>query len=244
VLNTSATLARLLHDLPAGYGPGLLGGDPALCAQVLKVDGAAVSLGTDGALTELVWATPGRSTALDDMQCTMGEGPAFDAYGHCGLVAVPDLQRADPHRWPAFLPEAERLGVQALFCFPLRLGAVCLGTLTAQRAQAGPLAPDQLNDALIVTAAVTASLLRDTGRRTSFAQAEPHTALHRAVVHQASGIISVQADISLPKALALLRAHAYRTEQALLTIAEDVVARRLHFRNNPEGTVSPSGDRD
>jgi hypothetical protein len=136
------------------------------------------------------------------------------------------------------------LGVRALFCFPLQLGAVSLGVLTAQRATLGPLTPGQLNDALIVADAVTAALIRDTGRRSDFAQAEPHTALHRAAVHQATGMISVQADVPLPEALAILRAHAYRSGTPLLATAEDVVARRLHFRNNPEGTVSPSKDRD
>ncbi|WP_404199249.1 ANTAR domain-containing protein [Streptomyces tauricus] len=243
-MDVSATLARILRDLPNGSGSGLLGGDPVECADVLGVDGIAVSLGTNDVLTELVWSTPGRSNALDDVQCTVGEGPALDAYRHCTLVAVPDLEHADPHRWPAFLPEAQRLGVQALFCFPLHLGAVCLGAFTAQRTVPGPLSPAQMNDALILAAAITSALIRDSRQRTSFAQAEPHTELHRAAVHQATGMISVQAGVLLPEALTILRAHAYRTERPLLATAEAVVARRLHFRENRDGTSTPSGNRD
>ncbi|MFE9687784.1 ANTAR domain-containing protein [Streptomyces sp. NPDC006285] len=240
----SAPLARLLQDLPAGEGSGLLGGDPALCARVLGVDGVAVSVGAEGALTELVWSTPGRSAELEDVQCTLGEGPLFDTYRHRTLIAVPDLGQADPQRWPAFWPEAQQLGIRALFCFPLQLGAVCLGTFTAQRTIPDPLTSGQLNDAFIVADAVTAALIRDSGRRSDFAQAEPHTALHRAAVHQATGMISVQADVPLPEALAILRAHAYRTGTPLLTAAEEVVARRLHFRDNPGGTTLSSKDRD
>ncbi|WP_328492630.1 ANTAR domain-containing protein [Streptomyces sp. NBC_00414] len=244
MVDVSVALARILRDLPDGNRSGLLGGDPARCADVLGVDGIAVSLATDGAAMELVWSTPDRSAALDEVQCTVGEGPVFDAYRHRTLVAIPDLQRADTRRWPAFLPEAQRLGVQALFCFPLHLGAVCLGVFTAQRAVPGPLDPDQMNDALIVAAAVTAAVIRHGGQRASFARAEPHTALHRAAVHQATGMISVQAGVPLPVAMAILRAHAYRTERPLLATAEDVVARRLHFRDNRDGTSAPSGNRD
>jgi len=243
-MDMSATLARILRDLPDGSGPALLGGDPARCARLLGVDGIAVSLGTNGELTELVWSTPGRSTALDDLQCTLGEGPALDAYRHRALIAVPDLQQADPHRWPAFLPEAGKLGVRALFCFPLHLGAASLGVLTAQCANRATLEPAQTNDAFILAAAITAALIHDNGQRASFAQAEPHTSLHRAAVHQATGIVSVQADVPLAEAMALLRAHAYRTEKPLLTAAEEVVSQQLHFRDNRDGTATPPGNKD
>lgn len=236
-------MARILRDLSTGNGAGLLGGDPARCARALGVDGIAVSLGTNGSLTEMVWSTPGRSSALEDAQFTLGEGPGLDSYVNGALIAVPDLEAAGHHRWPAFLPEAALLGVGALFCFPLRLGAVSLGVLTAQRATAAPLDGAQTDDALVLAAAITAALLVGSGRA-AFAQAEPHTALHRAAVHQATGIISVQAKVSLAEAMAILRAHAYRTETPLLRAAEGVVARRLHFRDNRDGTAVPSGNKD
>ncbi|MBQ0855684.1 GAF and ANTAR domain-containing protein (plasmid) [Streptomyces sp. BH-SS-21] len=241
---TSAIMARILRDLPAGSGSGPLGGDPARCARALAVDGIAVSLGTNGSLTETVWSTPGRSALLEDIQFTLGEGPGLDAYRNRSLIAVGDLEHSDPHRWPAFLPEAARLGVRALFCFPLHLGAASLGVLTAQRASAAALDPAQIDDALVMAAAITSALILHGKWRESFAQAEPHATLHRAAVHQAAGIISVQANASLTEAMAMLRAHAYRTEQPLLTTADEVVARRLHFRNNRDGTATPSTDRD
>ncbi|WP_328498677.1 ANTAR domain-containing protein [Streptomyces sp. NBC_00414] len=244
MVDVSATMALILRELSPGNGSGLLGGDPLTCARVLGVDGIAVSLGTDEALTELVWSTPGCSAALEDVQCTLGEGPGLDSYRHSTSIAVPDVERADPYRWPVFLPEAGHLGVRALFCFPLNLGAVSLGVLTAQRGNPAPLDADQTNDAFVLAAAITSALIQGKGRRESFAQAEPPTALHRAAVHQAVGIISVQADISLTEAMALLRAHAYRGGRPLLEAAEDVVSRRLHFRNNRDGTATPSWNKD
>ncbi len=54
-------------------------------------------------------------------------------------------------------------------------------------------------------------------------------ALHRAEVHQATGMISVQLRVPLAEALTRLRAYAYRTGSPVTAVAEDVVARRIRF---------------
>ena len=51
----------------------------------------------------------------------------------------------------------------------------------------------------------------------------------RSVVHQASGMVAVQLEISVGQALVRLRAHAFGEGRALNGVAEDVVARRLRF---------------
>jgi len=51
----------------------------------------------------------------------------------------------------------------------------------------------------------------------------------RFVVHQASGMVSAQAGISVSDALVRLRAHAFATGALLVDVAKDVVARRLRF---------------
>lgn len=52
----------------------------------------------------------------------------------------------------------------------------------------------------------------------------------RAEVHQATGMISIQAALGLADALVLLRAHAYAAERPILNVARDVITRDLHFR--------------
>lgn len=69
-------------------------------------------------------------------------------------------------------------------------------------------------------------------------QASP---LHRAAVHQATGMVSVQLDVSMEIALLRLRAHAYASERALGDVAQDVVARRLRFDDDKSGPTSPDG---
>lgn len=53
----------------------------------------------------------------------------------------------------------------------------------------------------------------------------------RSVIHQASGMVSVQLGVSLAAALARLRAYAYANDHSLADVAKDVVARRLRFDN-------------
>ncbi|KHD73897.1 ANTAR domain-containing protein, partial [Actinoplanes utahensis] len=51
----------------------------------------------------------------------------------------------------------------------------------------------------------------------------------RAVVHQATGMVSVQLEAGPEEAFARLRAHAFAAERELEAVAADVVARRLRF---------------
>jgi AmiR/NasT family two-component response regulator len=49
-------------------------------------------------------------------------------------------------------------------------------------------------------------------------------------IHQATGMVSVQAGVGLTEALLLLQARAYAADRPLLELANEVVARRLTFR--------------
>ena len=49
------------------------------------------------------------------------------------------------------------------------------------------------------------------------------------VVHNAAGMVSVQAAISVTEALILLRAFAFSHDRPLADVAQDVVARRLRL---------------
>jgi hypothetical protein len=51
----------------------------------------------------------------------------------------------------------------------------------------------------------------------------------RREVHQATGMITVQAGVGLAEAMLLLQAYAYSSERSLLDVAKDVVARQLRF---------------
>ncbi|MBW5423805.1 ANTAR domain-containing protein [Streptomyces sp. BG9H] len=225
----AAVLASLL---PAPGSGGLVGADALRCARALGVDGVAVSVTVGSGLNELLWSTPGVSTQLEDLQFTLGEGPGPEVAASGTAVSVPDLMREPVDRWPVLLPEGLALGIRAVFCLPLLAGSACLGTMTLQRARPGPLEEIPLADAWIVTHALTAALVQDAGQWGAFAAAEDGSDFYRAAVHQATGMISVQAGVSLAEALIRLRAHAFRHGRPLNEVAEDVVARRVHFRHD------------
>ena len=219
---------------------GLADVGAAAAAAALGVDGIAAGVGTGPSGLVVAWGQQETSAALEDAQFTLGEGPSVDALTAGAPILVADLAGAR-ERWPAFIPAAQGLGVGALFAFPLQIGAISVGALLAHREAVGALSAQQLADALALVDAVTVLLLR---RATPEAEAAgsaygapgpgwaaPST--YQAQVHQATGMISVQLNVDLAEALALLRARAYVQGRRVSEVAADVVARRLRF-DGPE----------
>ena len=52
-----------------------------------------------------------------------------------------------------------------------------------------------------------------------------------AAVQQATGIVSVQADVTITEALGLLRARAFASDRSIVALSRDVVAGLVHFTN-------------
>lgn len=207
-----------------------------LAAEALGVDGVSTVLAGDApagkqGLAEVLWCSGPLSRAFEDLQYTIGEGPAADALRTGHAVLEPDLRRLRPSRWPVLAPEAERLPVLAVFCFPIALGAIRLGALTAVRAEPGPLSAEQTSDAIVLAGALAARYLGDTDG------AQLTGTLYSAVVHQAAGMVSVQLAVPLADALLRLRAYAYGSGRSISDVAHDVVARRLRLDVNGDGTL-------
>lgn len=167
-----------------------------------------------------------------ELQVTVGEGPVSEAVRQNQPVSVPNL--ADDwstKRWPVFAPAAVAAGVAAMFVIPLTLGAIALGALEICRDVDGPLSADELADALLFADTATTLLL---GRSAAPTTLDGHlwgTEPERrwGVVHQATGMVSVQLDTDLGEAFLRLRAHAYLTGLRLSEVAANVVARSLRF---------------
>jgi len=200
------------------------------CVAGLPVTGACIVLTAGGAAAVLARsdATAGR---IEDLQATLGEGPCVDACETGRPVGEPDLAAPRRPRWVAFAPAAVALGAAAVFAIPLHLGAVRLGALTLYRARAGELSDEQYVDARGMAHVVALAVLAIQ------AQAPPGTlspdleplAGFGAVVHQASGMVSVQLGVGVGEALVRLRAHAFAAGRDLAVVATDVVARRLRL---------------
>jgi hypothetical protein len=234
----TAVFALLDGEGAGARDKGLAPAAAAAAAEALEVDGVWAGAGVGAQGVVLAWGRDRTSTALHDAQFTLGQGPGLEAAAAGTPVLVPDLADA-ASRWPGFVPAAGELGVHAIFAFPLRIGAIGVGVLTAHRAIPGPLADGQLTDALALADAVTVLLLYrappDLGHTETGPDAtrpdRAQQATYRPEVHQATGMISVQLDVSLAEALVRLRAHAYGNGRPIAEVAADVVARRLRFED-------------
>ncbi|MEZ0096132.1 GAF and ANTAR domain-containing protein [Streptacidiphilus sp. EB129] len=203
-------------------------------AVAMGVDGLSVTLTAQSASPsgELLWFSSTLSRRFEDLQFTLGHGPAAEA-ARTGLpVLEPDLRLVRVQRWDLLPAEAELLPVRAVFSFPLVLGAIQLGALTAVREAAGALTDSQTQDALALAAALTARYLDHW---------EPPQTLSRAVVHQAVGMLSVQLALSLADSLLRLRAYAYHSGRPISDVSHDIVTRKL--RLPPNGSSAETNHR-
>jgi hypothetical protein len=182
-----------------------------------------------------LYASDSVASQIEELTLTLGEGPGVEAIAG-GPVLVGDLSASDPlARWPVFAPAAVQVGVRAMFALPLAVGAIRLGVLDLYRARAGGLEHDQLADVLVLADTACALLLdTESGAAARFEGRGPEQGgLQHAEVHQATGMLIVQLEVSAAVALVRLRAYAYAHERRLRDVAADVVARRLRFRPDP-----------
>jgi hypothetical protein len=212
-------------------------GDVALgvcrfAVEHLTASGCAVTLMTHPPSVEVLAVAGRNADEIAELQFTLGEGPCLDAF----LVGEPtfavDLAQHGG-RWPMFSTQAAELGVQAEFSLPMQLGAAPVGVLDLSREQPGMLSDDRLADALIAADIVTDAvlLLQGASEGSELATLLEPAGLDRMVVHQATGMVSAQLDVTIADALATLRAAAFRSDRSIHEVAVDVTDRRISFRD-------------
>lgn len=203
------------------------------CARALPVTGVGMALMSTRGPEGLVAATDGVARTMEKLQFSFGEGPCVDASVTGAPVLAPQFAAMALRRWPAFGPAAVDAGIEAVFAFPLRIGAIRLGVLDLYRDNPGSLTPAQLSEALCFADAATRILLHLQDQMPTGEGLHPDLILtghdDGPVVHQATGMICVQAAVSIAEALLILRARAFATERPLLDLARDVVRGTLRF---------------
>jgi hypothetical protein len=203
---------------------------PALCAagmSMLPVAGVGISLMIDGQYQGALCTSDQVVRMIEELQFTVGEGPGIEASRRGAPVLEPDLARAGA-RWPAFVEAAMKAGVAGAFSIPLQVGVICLGVLDLYRDRPGELSLNELADGLVLADIAVRTVL--------ILQAEwPPEAMHadlEAVIgrmsqdHQATGMISVQLEISMR---IRLQKYAYAEGTPIGAVARAVVTRQLRF---------------
>jgi hypothetical protein len=201
----------------------------ASVARTLGSDSAAIMLlGAD--LDEiLAAASDGLARQAQNLEFAFREGPARDAA--IGRVPVMADSGALGDRWTHYGPALAQLGVHAVAAVPLQLSEGAFGALTAfGTGSAGDLdvsALDTVADTLahaVLSAPEPAVLGQDLPGVGVFEDGDA-----RPVVHQAAGMLSVQAHCTIANALALIRARAFADEEPLEATSGRIVNGLLHL---------------
>lgn len=203
-----------------------------LCCRATGLDGAGVSIVSSDGTREPLFATDEVATVIEDLQVTLGEGPCVDAWSTGGPVLVADLtdQRDSAvNHWPVFGSEATRLGARAIFAFPLRIGAIGLGTVDFYRLRAGSLSQPELSVVLSAADDVAFAVLEAPKR---YGDSERLTT--NMIVHQAAGMVMGQLGSSIEEAVVTLRATAFAEGISINQLAAEVVnGRRRIVKERP-----------
>jgi len=223
----------IVEDLKANIADGeiVAGRLCDACLDVVGLSGVGIMLTAGDATLGALAVSDGISGTLEELQFNLGEGPGLEAWGRGRAALEPDLAGAGTARWPAFAPPAVRAGAGAVFGFPLLVGAIHVGALDFYRNRPGPLRREQLSDALVMADIVTEVVLavQAVAAVGGVAPELAHAGDAHVEVHQASGMVSAQLDITITEAFLRLRRHAYAEGRSINDVARDVVARRLRL---------------
>ncbi len=206
------------------------------CVGLLDVDGAALSLIMDGAVSGTLGASGAQARLYDELQFTYGEGPCLDTVARRAPVLVVDLAAPAEVRWPAYRPAMLTYDIRGVYALPVVIGGQYAGALDLFRSQPRPLSAESLAGAFLaadlaevpVVDLVGEQLFAPAGDPDGDAWAELGT-LSGAEVSQATGMLMAQLDIGAAEALVRLRAHAYAVGRTATEVARDILDNRLRL---------------
>ena len=203
------------------------------CRGLLSVSGVAISLMTESDTTSLCVSTPDVAL-LEELQFNTGEGPSRDAFTSGEPVLEHSLAFGPTSRWLSLAGLARDIGLEGVFAFPLQIGAARIGALTLYQRDGSAWSTDQLADALIA-ADVLAHLILTLQAKVPdglLAGVLGDIWSYRVEVHQAAGMLSVQAKMGVAEALVRLRSLAFDSGRPIMELALAVIDRRLRLENS------------
>jgi hypothetical protein len=208
----------------------------SLCAPflaVLPVGGAAVSVLAGSAGQSTMCASDDTAARLDELQFDLGEGPCWDAMTTRAPVLASDVAVDGATAWPLFTNalqnDAVSGEVRAVYAFPMFVGSLDIGAVDLYSSSVTPLERSLVTDAAKLASLAAWQVLRRILSDSDGEELDTPSAYNRREVHQATGMILAQLDISAADAALLLRAHAFSSGRTVAEVANDVIERRLDF---------------
>ena len=207
--------------------------------EAIPVEGAAISTIADFLGNETVSASSPLAARLDELQFDLGEGPCWDAMREGKPVLEPDIQ-SNPHGdWPQFSRAIADQDIGALFAFPLAFGPLKIGAMDLYSGAPRDLTSREERQGEILAGMISRIVLDRAIRRAD--QPEVRGAedqFSRRLIHQATGMVLAQLDISADDARLLIQGHAFAMNRSMREIAEEILERRLDFSKQIDGFES------
>jgi hypothetical protein len=209
-----------------------------LCASfmdALPVSGAALSAFSGSSQETALRASDELAARLDELQFDLGEGPRWEAAQSRLPVLLPFVRSIPHEKWPVFAKALLDTKAEALFVFPLIVGAMDIGVVELYRTTPGELNDSDLAKARELADKAAWNLLRrmlvpDPGDDAQSSGLSPS----RREIHQATGMVLAQTGGTAADALLLLRGYAFANGRSVRDISEEVLDRRLDFTPPPD----------
>jgi len=200
-------------------------------ALALPMGGVSISTFGELCPSETVSATDDVATRVDEIQFDLSEGPCWTALANDAPVLETDVVRRPNAAWPAFSEAVRNEPVGAVFAFPVAFGPFPLGAVDVYVPQPATIEDDTVRQAMTLASAVSRRVLR----RALRSIADEDDALldrspsSRRVVHQATGVVLAQLDISPEDAYLLLQGHAFARRTTMRRVAEEILDGTVRF---------------
>jgi hypothetical protein len=200
-------------------------------ALALPMGGVSISTFGELCPSETLSATDDVATRVDEIQFDLSEGPCWTALATDAPVLETDLVQRPNSAWPAFNEAVRSEPVGAVFAFPVAFGPFPLGAVDVYVPQPATIDDDAVRQTRTLASAVGRRVLR----RALRSIAEEDEALldrspsSRRVVHQATGVVLAQLDISPEDAYLLLQGHAFARRTTMRRVAEEILDGTVRF---------------
>lgn len=192
----------------------------AAATDLIAVESAALTMyAADGALAALV-GTDARARAAQDLEFTIGQGPATEAATtHRDVTAFADTLRA---RWQDYARGAGAIGIHAVTAVNLRIGDDSFGSLAVYDDAFTETTKD-LAPLLGVADGLVETILIEVDATHAGQSFGLITGDRAYVLHNAAGVLSVQTGCDVETALMMIRARAWADGTSPIEVARMVL---------------------
>jgi GAF domain-containing protein len=203
--------------------------------DVLPVSGASVSTVGDLLGSETLSASDELAARLDELQFDLGEGPCWDAVNSGRPVLEPDVRSLPRSTWPAFSDAILHAGISSIFAFPLAVGPLRMGAVDLYSVAPVELDRRQTKQADAMAAVVGRHVLRQALNAVGRDADDVGNAFSRRLIHQATGVVLAQLDLSADDARLVIHGHAFAASRSMKEIAQDILDGLLNFSRGDTG---------